>query len=86
MPKSSAAGAGDRVLDDENGRQSRANFDDKHHGVLGHLHRVELYERLFGRTPHDFGIEQRARADTPGDESSRLLVFDFRFASPPEEQ
>ena len=55
--KEDAPGAGDRVLDDEYRRQSRSDFDDKHHRVFRNLHRVEFYERLFGRTSHDFRIE-----------------------------
>ncbi len=72
--KQKTAGARDRVLDDVNRRQGRADFDDKHHRVLRNLHRVELHERLFGRAPHDFRIEQRARSGAFGDERRSLLV------------
>ena len=68
MPNSSAAGAGDRILDDEDRRQGRADFDDKHHRILRDHPRIELDERFLDRALQDFRIEERPGANTFGDE------------------
>ena len=73
--------AGNRVLDDEYGRQRRADLDDKHDRVLRDLPGIELYKRFLDRALQDFGIEQRASPNAAGDERrgfilDRRLIFD----------